>query len=283
MNLDFLESARQRAVFLEVAVLGVRRRTHAAELSALKQWLQHIGRVHRGALRGAGAEDRVNFVDEDDGVVALLHGFHECLEACLEVASILGSREHRADVERVDLDTLQIVGNGLGHDLLRQALCNRGFPDAALTDQDRIVLASPRQDVDDALDLIGPAHEWIQLLGRSALGQIAGEGRQRILDLLLVLAAEAAVYTAESLLARLVVATGTGLAHPVRDVAKDVESRDPVGAKQLDRLTIGFLEYGGQDVASLNLFALSAAHVLNRGLNHAVESQGLLGVDRLAA
>ena len=80
LHVHALEAARERAVALEVPVLGVGGRAHAAQLAALEDGLQHVRGVHGGALRRAGPEDRVDLVDEEHRVRALLDRADEGLE-----------------------------------------------------------------------------------------------------------------------------------------------------------------------------------------------------------
>ena len=61
-----LEAALERGVLLDVlAVLVERGRADAAQLAARERRLEHVGRVHR-ALGRAGADERVQLVDEQD-------------------------------------------------------------------------------------------------------------------------------------------------------------------------------------------------------------------------
>ena len=61
-----LEPALERGVLLDVlAVLVERRRADRVQLAARQHRLEHVRRVHR-AFGGAGADDRVQLVDEED-------------------------------------------------------------------------------------------------------------------------------------------------------------------------------------------------------------------------
>ncbi len=61
-----LEAPLERRVLLDVlAVLVERRGAHRPQLAAGQHRLEQVGRVH-GALGGAGADDRVQLVDEED-------------------------------------------------------------------------------------------------------------------------------------------------------------------------------------------------------------------------
>ena len=61
-----LEAPLERGVLLDVlAVLVERGRADRAQLAAREHRLEHVGRVDR-ALGRAGADDRVQLVDEED-------------------------------------------------------------------------------------------------------------------------------------------------------------------------------------------------------------------------
>ena len=63
---DGLEAALEGGVLLDVlAVLVERRRADEAQLAAREHRLDDVAGVH-GALGGAGADDRVQLVDEGD-------------------------------------------------------------------------------------------------------------------------------------------------------------------------------------------------------------------------
>ena len=96
-----LEAPLERGVLLDVlAVLVERRRADAMQLAARERGLQHVAGVHR-AFGLAGADHRVQLVDEQDDLAFLLreivqHGF----QPLLELAAELRARDQRAHVER---------------------------------------------------------------------------------------------------------------------------------------------------------------------------------------
>ena len=146
-----LEAPLQRGVLLDVlAVLVERRRADGVQLAARQHRLEQVGGVHR-ALRRAGADDRVQLVDEQDdlalGVLDLLeHG----LEPLLELAAVLGAGDQRAQVERDDALVLEPLGHVAAHDALGEALDDGGLADAGLADEHRVVLGPPAEHLDDA-------------------------------------------------------------------------------------------------------------------------------------
>ena len=111
LDLDLLEATLERRVALEVlAVLVERRRADRLQLAAGQGGLQDRGGVDR-ALGGAGADEVVELVDEEDDVAALGDLLHHLLEALLELAAVLRAGDERGQVERVDL----LVAQQLGH------------------------------------------------------------------------------------------------------------------------------------------------------------------------
>jgi hypothetical protein len=67
----------------------------------------------------------------------------------------------------------------LGHvalgDPAREALDDRGLADAGLADQDGVVLAPAREDLDGLLDLVGAPDDRVDPPGRRVGGQVTAE------------------------------------------------------------------------------------------------------------
>jgi hypothetical protein len=99
-HLDGLEAAFERAVLLDgLAELGRRGGADALDFAARERRLQDVGGVER-AFGRARAHQRVQLVDEDDGVLVLHQLFHDGLEALFELAAILGAGHDQRKVER---------------------------------------------------------------------------------------------------------------------------------------------------------------------------------------
>ena len=177
---DGLEAPLERGVGLDVlAELVERRRADGAELAAGEHRLQEVGGVHR-ALGCAGADDRVELVDEeDDAARRLLDLGEDGLEALLELAAVLGAGEKRADVERDHAAVAERVGNVAVDDPLREALDDRRLADAGLADQDGVVLRAAREDLDHAADLLVAADHGVELLRLGLGGEVAAELLER--------------------------------------------------------------------------------------------------------
>ena len=176
-----LEAPLERRVLLDVlAVLVERGRADAVQLAARERGLQHVARVDR-AFRLAGADHRVQLVDEHDRA-AFVGGnvLQHRLEPLLELAAILGAGEQRRHVERQHALVLERFRHFAVDDALREALDDRGLADAGLADQHRIVLGAPLQDLNRAPDLVVAADDRIELAVARALGEVDRVFLQRL-------------------------------------------------------------------------------------------------------
>ena len=82
-----------------------------AQLTASQQRLDHVAGVHR-AFGGAGPDDGVHLVDErDDLAVGLGDLLEDGLQALLELAAVLRTGDHPAEVERDHALVLQPLGH----------------------------------------------------------------------------------------------------------------------------------------------------------------------------
>ncbi len=175
-DVDRLETPLERGVLLDVlAVLVERRRADRAQLAARQHRLEHVRSVDR-ALGRACADDRVQLIDEEDQLAGrVLHLGEHGLEPLLELAAVLRTGEHRADVERPDALALQALGHVAGDDPLREPLDDRRLADAGVADQHRVVLGAPAQNLDHAPDLLVAADDRVELPLLGKLGQVAAE------------------------------------------------------------------------------------------------------------
>ena len=154
VHLDHLKAAGERGVLLDVLlVLAPRRRADGAQFAARERGLEQVGCV-AGARRAPGADQRVRLVDEQDGRLGrVLDSVDDGLHARLELALDARARLEQAQVERRDLGPLEAVRHVARRDPQGQPFHDRRLADARLADQDRVVLAPPRQHVDHLADL----------------------------------------------------------------------------------------------------------------------------------
>ena len=176
LDLDRLEAALEGGVLLEVlAVLVERGGADGLQLAAGQHRLEDRGGVD-GAFGGAGTDERVDLVDEQDDVAAGLDLLEHLLEALLEVAAVAAAGDEGAEVERVELLVVQRLGDVVGDDLLGQALDDGGLADAGLADEHRVVLgAAADRTCMTRSSLAGAADDRVELLLAGELGEVATE------------------------------------------------------------------------------------------------------------
>ncbi len=172
---DRLEAAGQRRVLLDPAVLLQRGGAHDVQFAPGEGRLEDVARVHRAAVTttGTGAHHRVQLVDEDDqllGVGADLAD--DVVHPLLEVAPVAGARDHARQVQRDHAAPDQHIGHVPLGDAVCQPLHDGGLADARVTDQHRIVLAAPGEDLDGLLDLLVPADDRVDTALPGQFGEV---------------------------------------------------------------------------------------------------------------
>src|ERR1700687_385260 len=172
-NLHGLEAALEGAVFFDgLAVFTGRSSADALDFAARQSGLQNVGSVER-AFRGSGSDQRVQLVDENDGILRLHQLFHDGLEALFELAAVLGAGDDERKVQGEDALVGEERWDFAISDALGQPLDDGSFADAGLADQNWIVLGAAAEDLDDAVNFAFAADQGIELVVHGGLGQIA--------------------------------------------------------------------------------------------------------------
>ncbi len=178
---DRLEPPGQRGVLLDVlAVLIERGRADDVQLAAGQGRLEHVARVHPALGARARPDQRVQLIDEDDELVAVLPDLvHDPLDTLLEVAAVAGAGHHAGQLELHHPLARQRLGHVVVHDALREALDDRGLAHPGLADQHRVVLAPPGQHLDGLLDLVVAPDDGVDLALPGQRGQVPAEFVER--------------------------------------------------------------------------------------------------------
>ena len=168
-----LEAALQGGVPLDVvAVFGFSGGAEGLKVAAREGGLHHVAGVD-GALRGAGANDRVQLVYEQNYLaLGLLDLIEDGLQPLLELASELAAGHQRAHVESQDPPFLQLFRDVARDDALCQALGYGGLADAGPSNEHGVVLGPPDQRLHGAGNLCVPADHGIELAIGRQLSQI---------------------------------------------------------------------------------------------------------------
>ena len=277
VDVDLLEAPRQRPVLLEVlAILLVGRRPHAAQRPRLQRRLQQVRGVHRPAARRPRADDRMDLVDEQDGVRMVLELLHHRLQPLLEVAAIPRAREQRPHVEREDRGLGQHRRRLAVDDLARQPLGDGRLADAGIADQQGVVLPPPAEDLDTPLDLEITADQRIHVPPACLLIQVDAVLLQ--CGLLGFLAALSPL----GLRFRRWLGTLHRPRFPVgrvfRDAMADVVDRVVTGhvllLQEIGRMALALREDRDEDVRPRHLGAARALDMDRRPLDHPLEARG---------
>ncbi len=221
------------------------------KLARRQNRLQQVRRVHDAAGCGTGADDRVNFVDEQNRVRLLLQIRQQHLEAFFEVAAILRAREQRAEIERVHGTVGNDVGNLFVDDALRETFGDRGFANAGLTDQQRIVLAATAQHLDHAFQFGFASNQRID----AALARLFVEIRRERFERarLSRFAARCRIFVLLGRLRRTFLADN--FRNAVRNVVDDVDAGDVLLLQEVDGLTFLFAEDRDQHLCAGNFLS----------------------------
>ena len=160
---DRLEPPGQGGVLLDVFAIFVERGgADALNLAARQGRLEHVAGVD-GAFGPAGADQRVQFVDEENHVLGPADFVHHRLDALFKLAAVFRAGHHHRQIEHDDPAIVQDLRHGAGDHHLGQAFDDGGLADAGLAQKDRVVLLPPAEDLDDALDLVLSADDRIKL------------------------------------------------------------------------------------------------------------------------
>ena len=166
-----LEAAGQRGILFDMLAIFVERgRADAMEVAPRESRFQKVRCVHR-AVRLAGANERVHFVDEEDNAAGGGGDFvQDRFQPLLELAAIFRSRDERTHVERKKLLVAQAFRHIAIDDAQRKALDNRGFADTRLADQNRIIFRAPRQYLNGSPDFFVAADHRIEFSRARGIG-----------------------------------------------------------------------------------------------------------------
>ena len=174
-DLHGLEAAFERTVLFDrFAVFRGRRRADALDLTARKRRLQDVCGIERTFGRTC-ADERVQFVDEHDGVRIVDQFFHDRLQPLFKLAAILRSGNDQRKIQNQNALVRQEGRNFAVDDALRKSFDNGGLSDAGIADQNRIVLGPAAEDLNDAIDFRIAADQRIENAVHRGLRQIARE------------------------------------------------------------------------------------------------------------
>ena len=118
--------------------------------------------------------------EEDDATLGLRHLVDDRLQTLLELTLILRTSDQRTHIERVELLVLQVLRHVATNDTACQSFDDGGLTRTRLTNQNRVVLRTTRQDLQHATNLVVTSDDRVELTLTSQVDQILGILLQRL-------------------------------------------------------------------------------------------------------
>ncbi|OIQ74079.1 hypothetical protein GALL_442780 [mine drainage metagenome] len=174
-DVDWLESTLESGIFLKVLPVFVKGRgTDRLKFAAGKHWFEDACSID-GTFGGTCSDESVDLVDEQNDVASSADLFQDLLQALFEITAVTATGNERAKIEGVDLLVFESLRDFAFDDCLCKTFYNSSFPNARLTDQDRIVLRATRENLHDAFDFFLASNNWIEFSFAGSLGEVATE------------------------------------------------------------------------------------------------------------
>ena len=124
----------------------------------------------------------MRFVDEqNDRFRGGRHLINNLPQSIFEFAFHARARLEQAEIKRAQHHIFERRWHITGSNAQSEPFDNRGFSDACLARQNRIILPAPHEDVDDLSGLLVTTDNWINLAFARFLGEIGGKSVERFL------------------------------------------------------------------------------------------------------
>src|SRR5690242_17676501 len=103
-HVNFLKAARKSMIlFKNAAIFTVSGSADALQLAGIEYRFQEIGGIQRAARCGACANQRMYFINKENGVGIVQQLFQNSLETLLEITAIFGTGQQGAHIQSVNL------------------------------------------------------------------------------------------------------------------------------------------------------------------------------------
>ena len=105
----------------------------------------------------------MQFINEENPFRMFLHFFNDFLQSFFKFTSVLGTGNHRGHIERNNMAVLKNFRNVIFNNSLCQSFCNGCLTNPWFTNQNRVVLVTTGQNLNNPVDFIGSANDRINL------------------------------------------------------------------------------------------------------------------------
>ena len=233
---------------------------------------EQVGGIHGAAGGAACADDGVDFVDKQDGMLDFGQLFEHGFDAGFKVAAIFGAGQERAHIQCKHGGTGQRFGHIAVLQTISQALGQRGFAHTGLAHQKRIVFAAAAQGLHEALQLHGAADQRVDTpfaCLHVQIDSIFGQGMTNRFALFVAFLFNFVAFI--------------GFRYAIRhdavcDVVENLAAANRLQAQEIHSMAVFFRHNRHQHVHRLHLPFACRLHMHNRTLNHALEAERGLGV-----
>ena len=126
----------------------------------------------------------MNLVDEeDDAAFRLGHLVDDALQTFLELTLVLGTSHQCTHVERIELLVLQVLGHIATNDTTCKPFDDGGLTRTGFANQNRIVLGTTTQDLEQTTNLVITANDGVELTLAGKVDEVLGILLQRLVVL----------------------------------------------------------------------------------------------------
>ncbi len=272
---DFLEATTEGTILLKMlAEFLIGSRSDAAQLACGKGGLEQIGGIHCPTRDGTRTDDGMDLVDEKDGLGLALQGLEHRLQALLEVAAITRAGNERTHIEGVDGRVAQMLGHAAMDDGARQTLDDGGLAHPRFANEEGVVLAPPRQNLQGPFQLLRTPDEGVDAPGPCQGIEVAGVGGEGIL------ARFVAFLLVTGFLA-LVVFLIPGLA--VGQIRHHIHARYMLFLQKIDGMGLALGKEGDQHIGTRDRLLARRLYVVEGALDDPLKADGGLAIDRSGA
>ena len=282
VDIDLLETPHQGAVlFEELSIFLIGGRADAAHGSGCQSRFQQIRSVHSATRRGAGTDDSVNFINEENRTFIVFDLFHHLLQAFFKIAAIACAGQKCSHIQRKHSRSQQDFRHIAFNDAFRQSFGDGSFADARITHQKRIVLLPAAQNLDHPLHFTVTADQWVNFALGCLFVEVNTIGRQSVRRFLvfgLVGFHRCGIFVFSA-------GDRTRFRHarPFGDSVADIVHRVVAGhilfLEKISRMAFPFSKNCDQNVCAGHFLAAGRLDMYHRPLNDALEAGGRLGID----
>ena len=151
----FLETSLQRLIGFEIFLVFVQCScTDSPQVTSCQGRLQNIRCIHRSATL-TGSYEGVDLIDKEDDLTCRRHDFvNDTFESLFELALVFGTRNKGTHVKGVDLFLLQVLRYIASYNTVGKSFGDSRLTDTRFTDQNRVVLRTPRENLQHTTNLV---------------------------------------------------------------------------------------------------------------------------------